>query len=389
MCNKLLDLEEQFEKDVEAAKAREVDSFCADATYTITEGESLTSFFEQSADAFLGLCKYYRDEGYRLYHYHEINRNRFATYFMGSKLAHIYWIACEQELNLVRSETGGAALPLSKSGAAVCRPTVTQLWSDQANGMGYAVRLSDGSFIVYDGAYAHLADELWDTLVKLNGSEDGIVIRAWLITHSHKDHYPCFGAFADAYADRVRLETVMISPMNAERAYDTYLNDGVQADVCKYSGAKLLYVHTGMLFAFGDVKLEILFTADELYIAEPYEGFSTEMIDFNNTSIVSRVYSEEKSCLLLGDAGDTAAYHLIAYYGDQLKSDMCQISHHGVEDFPLIAYRQIKAAILWYPCNDRLYNREGRDSDVRAALRNSVHTKEIILHDKTRETRDL
>jgi hypothetical protein len=77
-----------------------------------------------------------------------------------------------------------------------------------------------------------------------------------------------------------------------------------------------------------------------------------------------------------------------AIYGDYLKSDMCQVAHHGVEDFPLIAYRFIKPAILWYPCSQALYDKTNRDKEVRAALAKSKYTKEIILHEKARETRE-
>ena len=231
-----------------------------------------------------------------------------------------------------------------------------------------------------DGGHDVCAEELWNTLVMLNGSEEGIVIRAWLITHSHSDHYGCFDAFSDIYAEKVSLETIMVSLLSTDST--SYMYGDFYSDASKYSGAKILTVHTGMLFSFGDTKMEILFTPDELCIAEP------ESIDanYNNSSIVSRIYNEDSNCLFLGDAGATVAYHLIAYYGDYLKSDMCQVAHHGVEEFPLIAYRLIKAELLWYPCDTALYNRSDRDADVRKALRESKYTKEIILHDKATTT---
>ena len=108
----------------------------------------------------------------------------------------------------------------------------------------------------------------------------------------------------------------------------------------------------------------------------------------NNSSIVSRIYTDDYSAIFLGDASEEVALRMALYYGDYLKSDMCQIAHHGVEDFPLIAYRFINAAILWYPCDQSLYDNKGRDKDVRDALAKSKYTKEIILHDKSRETRE-
>ena len=382
--------EETFEDMLEKVNKVSVDQLKMNDSYTIATGEELKSYYEQPFEAFLGVCKQHGDDGYELYNYHAMNGNHFATYYKGTRLRHIYWIEGERELNVVYSTTGGTALPPKSSidkDSCSEKPSVTQLQSAKINGMGYVVRLSDGSFIIYDGGYAELSTELWNTLVELNGSEADINIRAWLITHSHNDHYPCFTSFANAYANKVKLGTLMISPINSAEASDNYLNSGVYVDLQKFANAKLLYVHTGMLFEFGNVKMEILFTPDELYISDAYGLDGKTIIDFNNTSIVSRIYTDNSSCIFLGDAGDFVAYRLIAYYGKYLKSDMCQIAHHGVENFPLIGYRYIDAAILWYPCSASLYNRTDRDADVRQALKESASTKEIILHDSARVTR--
>lgn len=367
-----------------------------DARYEICSGECLRSFYEKTLEDFYGVCKYRYNAGYRLYNYHVMNGNHFATYYKGNELLHVYWIECESELNVVSSDTGGASLPFPRmvSGNRFV-PSVTQLKSDKNNGMGYVVQLYDGSFIIYDGGYRCHAESLWSLLVERNGSDEGIVIRAWVMTHAHKDHYPCFSCFSENYANRVTLETFMMSPINAEEASDTYLNEEVFDDVKNFENTKILYVHTGMLFNYGEIGLEILFTADELFIAESstVNGINNSQIDFNETSIVSRVFTSRSRCLFLGDAYSKEAYRMIAYYGKYLRSDMCQMSHHGLEEFPLIAYRYIKAATLFYPCSRTTYTREGKESmrfeNVRKALRESKHTKEIILHDQANEIRYL
>jgi beta-lactamase superfamily II metal-dependent hydrolase len=225
-------------------------------------------------------------------------------------------------------------------------------------------------------------------LVQLNGGEEGIVIRAWIITHAHGDHYAAFRAFAPLYAADVTLETVMISPVESSEAYLTAAT-GIAADVAEFDGAELCYVHTGMTFRFCNVRLEVLFTGDELWIAEPTrdEGLS-EAQNPNNASIVSRIYTDDYSALFLADASEEVGLRMALYYGDYLKSDMCQVAHHGVEDFPLIAYRFINAALLWYPCDTALYNRADRDREVRDALANSAYTKEIVIRDFNTVTKD-
>ncbi len=382
-----------FEEAIQDAAPVMYGSLGKDAYYKIRTGEELFSFFEVSFEEFLGVCKYLLDLDYDLYEYNVMNENHFATLTKGSSLLHVYWIECEEELNVAASTTGGSSLPQK---AIISRqefkPSVTQLKSDMRNGMGYVVQLEDGSFIVYDGGYAHHAIELWQTLCKLRCSDDKIIIRAWIMTHSHADHYPCFTAFADSYANRVTLEVFMMSPVNENDSDDKYLNTTVLEDIKKFKNTKILYLHTGMLFKYGNVSLEILLTPDELYISEKNVG-NGRLINFNNSSIVSRVSYGGQGCIFLGDAFDTAAYTLLAYYGKYLKSYMCQVSHHGLENFPLIAYRHIQASILWYSCSQSCYARDGkedsdsRDEDVRKALRESKHTKEIIVHDRATETR--
>jgi hypothetical protein len=233
-------------------------------------------------------------------------------------------------------------------------------------------------------------------LKNLKGDGD-IHIRAWLITHSHDDHYSCFEAFEKSsrrYLASVKIDYVLISPAAKAQALaldgdGNYFASKIFEDVKKFEGAKICYVSTGMSFDFVNAKMDILFTADELWI-DGSTGY------FNDTSIVSRISSNQEdsgdtmNMIFLGDAGLNVAERLMMYYGDFLRSDMCQISHHGVENFPLLAYRIIKSSILWYPCNTNLYSGgagAGRDDNVRAALRDSSVTKEILLRDNARYKR--
>ncbi len=357
------------------------------------KGEYFMSYYEEPIESFLGVCKYHENNGYELYGYNVLNGNHFATYVKGEKLAHIYWIECESELNVAISDNCGEAMP-PKTPAMTTgeyKTSVTQLQSTEDNGMGYAVQLADGSFILYDGGYANRADEMWNTLVALNGNEDNIVIRAWLITHSHNDHYQCFSEFSNKYADKVTLERVMISPISKEdMGGDTYLHDGVKEDIQKFEGAKILYVHTGMTFNFCNVNMEILFAPEELYISDSRWGSGlVNLIDNNSSSVVSRVYTDDYSAIFLGDATNHVANRMLIYYGDYLKSDMCQAAHHGWESWPLIGYRRIQASIMWYPTSQACYDYAGSEdvSDIRKAVRESKYTEEVIVHEHSRETR--
>ena len=188
--------------DLEGVEAVRYSSLGQDATYTIGGGDKLMSFFEEPFESFLGVCKYYEDNDFELYGYNVLGTIHSATYTRGNNMYHIYWAEGESKLNIVSSKNAGA-LPTNAPEVTTgdVKTSVTQIQSTEINGQGYVVQLADGSFIINDGGYAHRVDELWDTLKTLNGSEEGIIIRAWFITH-----FPCFTAFADKYASKVTLE---------------------------------------------------------------------------------------------------------------------------------------------------------------------------------------
>lgn len=50
-----------------------------------------------------------------------------------------------------------------------------------------------------------------------------------------------------------------------------------------------------------------------------------------------------------------------------------------MEDVPLSFYEEVKASILYYPCNIRLYDQTERHFDVRTALEERDYTKEILI----------
>ena len=130
-----------------------------------------------------------------------------------------------------------------------------------------------------------------------------------------------------------------------------------------------------MEFTFGNVKMEILTSTDDILIDYIPD-------DQNAMSIVSRFYTSATSALLLADTwAEIAQFYQVPYYGDYLKSDICQAAHHGVENYPLYMYNDIiRAPIMFYPCSRQLYNRKERNYEVRMGVKNSDYIKEILLH---------
>ena len=114
--------------------------------YEMEAGDVLSSYYEKTFEEFLGVCKYYRDSEFELYDSHVMNGNYFATWYNLTEMVHVYWIAGEEELNIVTSTTGAESLPDKNAfvDTKKCSVSVTQLKSPKNNGMGYVVQLTDG-----------------------------------------------------------------------------------------------------------------------------------------------------------------------------------------------------------------------------------------------------
>lgn len=357
--------------------------------YRCDNGDVLSSYRVKNEKAFESEAKNFEKEGYTLYSESEIGGNLAKTYVKDSALAHLYYHPTGKELNVVLSsaaDTLPPAKPEKTGGNFPC--TVTQLNQSPTgiNGMGYVIQLKDGSFIVYDGGFLDSGEELLDTLNDLSGGEKPL-IRAWVLTHLHNDHYEAFLSLSrrENIQELLTLEHIIYSPIPLENSgndqEDTLWRIRLfESLVPLWGNAKVVYAHTGMKFTFCNLEMEILYTPESLY----KNLFSAE--GFNNSSIVSRLRDEKGSVLFTGDIAALGANLTVRLYGDSLASDMVQMSHHGDVSCPLVFYEKVKASTLWYPCAVTLYESE-RNKDLRDAVAAFPTTKEILIAGAGRATR--
>lgn len=304
--------------------------------------------------------------GYTEYSTLTLGGNRFATYVRDNNMYHVYWMASNRELNVVMSTN--QTLPERQEALTTGKaPVLTQLHGNSSNGLCFVVELDDGSFIVFDGGYADSSDAEWNNeeviynfLAYENDREDGILIRAWILTHAHGDHYGAFHDFANGeYADLVTLMHVYYSPLKTASA--AYFASDLATDLAKFDGASAVVLHTGMAINLRNLKMEVLMTPDELYI----DG---DQADYNNSSMVVRlVDGNGYSMIFLADTAAELGDKLVAEYGSALRSDMCQVAHHGYESAKQSLYEAIGVVstaptngdkyvrYLWYPCTPGIY----------------------------------
>ena len=377
---------EIIEKNFADIQPLDIASLTPDKTYICQNKDVMSSYYKMTLEQMQGACKYYEEQGYTQYSYHEAGENISATYAKDAQMAHLYWIKCEKRLTIITSDKNGAALPVKNPATRTgnVKTTVTQLKSPETNGMGYIIQLADGSFIIYDGGRETVMEEFWRVLNELTPDGEEILIRAWVITHAHGDHFDLFHAFSGKYADKVTVERFLISPVShdTEQKINKYLDKGFLEDAAAFKDAEICYVYTGMVFTFCNLRMEILMTHQDVYYIDAISD------KFNSSCTISRVYSDDCNMLFLADATNDETEVMACYYGDYLKSDMCQMSHHGYSNCPLVVYRHIKASILWYPCDKASYLNSASDIDVRESLRKSKYSMEIINHDEESVTKE-
>ena len=354
----------------------------AELTYAMDGGYVMTQYAGQNKNDYLAACKYYEEQGYALQSKNVVGNAYSSVYVNGDAYANVMYNGNKQELYIGESESGASAFPDGEDILAFEEPTITQHYSPDINGMCYFIKLSDGTFIVVDGGYKADLEDAYKTLADLNGSEYGIHIRAWIITHSHADHYEMFDNFAMKYAKNVTLDTVMFSPLGQVDAYeqDKYLNNSVYTAAGRF-GADVCHIYTGMSFIFGDITLEILASPEHIYK-------TSDPQDFNETSIVFRIRNDEGSMIFLADCGSYVCDWLVDTYGEALKSDMVQLAHHGCETATIEVYQMIAAETLFCPSSESLLNTE-RGGEVKQYYIEAESSKEYLYHGFGNFTRPL
>ena len=100
--------------------------------------------------------------------------------------------------------------------------------------------------------------------------------------------------------------------------------------------------HTGQIFDFGtNVTVEVLFTVEDIV--------PDEIENPNNSSMVIRVNIEGQKVLLLADTAHKSNPMLVEMWGSTLKSDIVQLSHHGIWTPDNGIYELVGAKVTLWP----------------------------------------
>ena len=251
----------------------------------------------------------------------------------------------------------------------------------------YVIKTAHGKLIVIDGGIdgegKDRAPYMPAALRAIAGVADGeyFEVEAWFLSHAHKDHiyelskmmaeytadsnykinniyfdFPEFGSAeysgqnADMEASKIKENMNKYGEVIGATVKEgsTYYDDLNGAVINKDAVAK------GLSFEIDGVKIDVLQTWD------PADGTS----NVNDTSIVLRFHIEEQTVLFLNDLGNIGGRRLLATYGDQLKSDIVQMAHHGQAGVNKDVYMAIDADVHLWPTPIWVWNNANKTYQI-------------------------
>ena len=309
-------------------------------------------------------CDELAENGFELYAENKIGDNLFSTYTKEDCILNCYYSVNDDAVRII-VEPNDSALP-EKVGPyeKICEPQFSMVGLEfygkgedgiyNQIGLFMIWRLSDGRFVVVDGGghYNAMGNKIASVLSSMAVDKNKITVAAWIFTHAHGDHAGGFLKFSDT--DTAKKTTVenFIFNFGTGELYDNLeegpergrLDDVRKKLETKYADSNHIKAHSGQVFHFADIEIEMLYTLEDQYP----NSFKTH----NITSIVFRVNIGGKTFMALGDAYTTTSNLLVKRYGDELKSDIVQVTHHGFVGGTIPLYSKIDPDIVFWPGGD-------------------------------------
>ena len=348
-----------------------------DSTVDCGDGTFMKVIKRTSAEEYAAYIEKSKNAGATLHSENTIGDNLFTTMTFDGYNATFVYIGNLKESRLIVDPLDVFCLPENESEnvyTEICSSSLTQVGGengDTQNGMGYIFKLSDGRFVIIDGGHNkdYIAKKILATLRELAENPEEITIAAWFFSHFHGDHWGTFRKITNMEDNGIVVERIIYN-----LADDVFLNavaesedgdepkDGISDkrvlvneyfERHKANGTKLYKAHPGQVFHLANIDFTI-YSTTELYapIKEPA---------LNNTCLVIRATTGGQSILFPGDSAALQSEFTIKMYGDNLKSDILQIIHHGYGGGDTDYYELVDPQILLWPVgmHDYLYRDSG------------------------------
>lgn len=282
-----------------------------------------------------------------------------VTYVKNKAQVHTYYLKRLNELRVITQDNAVLA-PNPTQYEKKCDVAVTQLGLDyetdttKNGGMGYLIRLEDGTFVVIDGGdnLDTNAANLYELMREQKpASVENIVVTAWIITHGHSDHYGVIRNFMANYKDRVTVK-MLVGNDPPDYIHENCDTPGhpftFRLEANKLSGCVYMKAHTGQQLFLPGFTMTILYTHEDVYPAGP-------MMKFNShASMVFDGVTNDTRFVWLADIESEGAKRVKDMYYTDIKCDVMQIAHHGVKGAAPDLYELCAPTIAYWPAAESI-----------------------------------
>lgn len=215
----------------------------------------------------------------------------------------------------------------------------------------FIVKEESGKILVIDGGNRGDALHLLEMLQQITG-QTVPHIDGWIFTHAHGDHMNAFFELMENHPGTLEFDAIYCNFPSAQYlGGDEDEGPTVLRTFTRLSPAfaeKIIPVSMDDIYTFGSCTIEILQTVDD----------SIKNNVVNNSSVVFKMQLGQKSILFLADAGIEEGERLLKNQKDRLKSDLCQMAHHGQNGVTREVYEAIAPEACLWCAPDWLYDND-------------------------------
>ncbi|MBQ8575000.1 MAG: hypothetical protein IJ447_03010 [Clostridia bacterium] len=225
--------------------------------------------------------------------------------------------------------------------------------SDQALidcGMCLLIECPDHSFFVVDsGHYMQFNDNdrIYNFMRERTPEGQKVVVNGWLLSHAHSDHISKFMDFLRYNCHDCIIEGIYSNLIPDD--YHGYKNWTREEVLLSKKLFKMLEetkiptykIHTGQRFYIRNLMFDVLGTHEDIY--------PNLITDYNDSSCMVMLTAENSRIFIPGDASALSSIELEKRYGEALKCDVVQVSHHGHNGLSKTAYEYLNAEVAVFP----------------------------------------
>lgn len=218
-------------------------------------------------------------------------------------------------------------------------------WKWNAAGMAYLIRTKNNRLIAIDGGFKADVPHLLSKAQEMTG-EERPTVAMWILTHPHLDHYGALLEMAtnEEYRDIFNIEKLCYqiteTPILPLRGISYEVDFNNVHTITEGLGVPVVTPHTDDVFDIDGMKIRFFFTP---------EDDADRLSDVNSMSMVFRIKGTNKSVMFPGDAHHHSTSIVCFKYWNELKSDICQVSHHGLTGAAECFYAKVAAETLLTP----------------------------------------